>query len=180
MTTANATSTASPVPTSATPAELLFGDLATELATTRRVLERVPDGRVDWHPHEKSMSLGRLATHLAELPRFTRMLLETEELDWATSDYTPRTLETTAERLALFDVESAAMRAAVEAMTWEAVGSRWMMRAGDHVILAGPRGQLLRTIGMSHMVHHRAQLGVYLRLLGVPVPGVYGPSADER
>jgi len=179
MTIANAVPTASSGPTSATPAELLFGDLAAELATTRRILERVPDGKADWHPHEKSMTLGRLATHLAELPRFARTLLETEELDWATFEYVPRTLETTAERLALFDAESAAMRAAVEGMTWETVGSRWVMRAGDHVILQGPRGQLLRSIGLSHMVHHRAQLGVYLRLLGVPVPGVYGPSADE-
>ena len=161
------------------PAQYVFVDLEPELASTRRVLERVPDGRADWHPHEKSMSLGRLATHLAELPRFARTVLETPELDWATAGYAPRTLETTAERLALFDAESAAMRAAVEAMTWETVGSRWVMRAGDHVILQGPRGQLLRSIGMSHMVHHRAQLGVYLRLLGVPVPGVYGPSADE-
>ena len=96
MTTVNATATASALPTSATPAELLFGDLAQELATTRRVLERVPDGQEDWHPHEKSMSLGRLATHLAELPAFARNVLESEELDWTTFKYVPRVAPSTA------------------------------------------------------------------------------------
>jgi len=178
MTTVNAA--ASSTPTSATPAELLFGDLAQELATTRRMLERVPDGHEDWQPHEKSMTLGRLATHLAELPAFARHVLESDELDWTTYKYVPAVASSRSERLALFDAESASLRAAVEGMTWEAALTRWAMRAGAHVMLEAPRGQVLRTIGLSHMTHHRGQLSVYLRLLGVPVPGVYGPSADER
>lgn len=175
MTTANAVS----IPTSAAPAELLFGDLAEELARTRRVLERVPDGQPEWRPSEKSMTLGRLASHLAELPAFALAVLDADELDFAAGRYVPGTLATTAERLAMFDEGSARLRTAVEALTWEAATSRWALRFGERVIAAGPRAQQLRTLGLSHMTHHRAQLGVYLRLLGVPVPGVYGPSADE-
>jgi len=177
--TTTTTDTATISPATATPAELLFGDLDQEIAATRRVLERVPDGRMDWRPHDKSMTLGRLATHLAELPRFTTTILTTDELDFAKSGYQPVVLSTTAEILALFDERAAAMRVALEAATWEALARRWTMRAGSNVFLEDRKGKLIRTVGISHSVHHRAQLGVYLRLLGVAVPGVYGPSADE-
>lgn len=166
-------------PVTATPAQLLFADLAQEIAATRRVLERVPDGRTEWRPHDKSMTLGRLATHIAELPRFATTILSTDELDFGASGYTPVTLAMTAEIVALFDAESAKMRAAIDAMTWEAVGQRWVMRGGGQVWIDGQKGELMRTFGLSHIAHHRAQLGVYLRLLDVAVPGVYGPSADE-
>lgn len=162
-----------------TPAQLLFSDLPQEVAATRRVLAQVPDGHTDWRPHAKSMPLGRLATHVAELPRFPVMILTTDELDWATSDYKPITLSTTAEILALFDERAAAMQAALAAADWAALGKRWAMRMGSKVFIEGQKGALIRTVCLSHMVHHRAQLGVYLRLLGVAVPGVYGPSADE-
>ena len=166
-------------PANASPAELLFSDLPNELAITRRVLERVPDGHTDWVPHTKSASLGRLATHLAELPRLTTTVLTTDELDWATSGFTPRTLPSTAEILALFDEQSAAMQAALASADWNAMAKEWVMRAGDHVFVRARKADLIRGLGISHMAHHRAQIGVYLRLLSVPVPKVYGPTADE-
>ncbi len=179
MTTPTTGTPATLSPITATPAQLLFGDLAQEIAATRRVLERVPEGHTDWRPHGKSMTLGRLATHIAELPRFATTIPTTDELDFDSIGYTPVTLATTAEVVALFDAESARMRAAIEAMTWEMVTQRWVMRGGGQVWIDGQKGQLIRTFGISHIAHHRAQLGVYLRLLDVAVPSVYGPSADE-
>ena len=162
-----------------TPTKLMFADVTSELASTRRVLERVPDGNNDWHPHDKSMSMGRLATHLAELPRFATMILTTDELDWAVHPYEQTVLGTTAERLALFDDLATKMQAEIAKADWEALEKEWTMRQGDQVFVKGPKAVLIRSAGVSHMAHHRAQLGVYLRLLGVPVPRVYGPSADE-
>lgn len=162
------------------PIQMMFADVANELATTRRVLARVPDGNNDWQPHEKSMKLGRLATHLAELPRMGVMVLTTDELDWATAPYKPTVIETTAERLALFDDLSATLQAELAKADWDLLSKEWTMRHGDQVFMKSPKGVLIRSAGMSHMAHHRAQLGVYLRLLGLPVPRVYGPSADEQ
>jgi uncharacterized damage-inducible protein DinB len=167
-------------PTAVSPAQLLFPDLAQELATVRRTLERVPAERADWVPHEKSMSLGRLAAHLAELPGFGMAILGTDGMDFAKGEYVPVPFESTEQVLAVFDERAAAMRAAVEGAGWDAMGNSWTLRSGDHVILSGAKGVLLRTLGLSHIVHHRAQLGVYLRLLGVAVPSTYGPSADEQ
>jgi uncharacterized damage-inducible protein DinB len=167
-------------PASVTPAQLLYSDLDSELAVTRRILERVPDGRADFRPHPKSTELGALAQHLAELPRLAVMVLSSDELDWATSPYVPTAFTTTAAVLDSFDRESAAMRAAVDAMTWEDVNKRWVMRAGDQIFVEGRKGPLVRTFGLSHIAHHRGQLGVYLRLLDIPVPSVYGPTADEQ
>jgi uncharacterized damage-inducible protein DinB len=162
------------------PTELLFSDLPQELAATRRVLERVPEGRADWRPHEKSTPLGSLAAHLAQLPRLATAVLTTDELDWAKTPFQQPTLSTAAEIVALFDKEAAAMQEALAAADWPALGKRWVMRIGDQVIVDEQKGKLIRALGISHMAHHRAQLGVYLRLLGASVPRVYGPSADER
>src|SRR4051812_6213084 len=166
-------------PATTAPARLLYPDLPQELALTRRMLERVPDGNFEWRPHGKSMTLGRLAMHLAELPGLARTILSADELDFATSGYRPRTASSTAELLAKFDELSAAMQATLDAADWTALGRRWRMRSGDAVILDDVKATLIRTVGISHMAHHRAQLGVYLRLLDVAVPGIYGPSADE-
>ena len=180
MATASTTSvSAEGFPSQLTPAQLLYPDMKGELATTRRVLERVPDDDLEWTPHEKSMSIGKLATHLATLPRFAQMMLTTSEVDVLTVQWPPQLVATTVERLALFDSLAEDMRTRVEAADWPALAERWTMRAGDHVILSETKGTLLRTLGLSHMAHHRAQLGVYLRLKGVAVPSVYGPTADE-
>jgi len=181
MTTAQRTSASSNgFPGSLTPAEVLYPDLAAELATTRRVLERVPDDEPNWAPHEKSTTIGRLATHLAQLPRFAAMMLTSSDLDVLTTKWPDDTLPTTAERLALFDSLAGEMRERVEGADWPALAETWTLRAGEHVIFSEKKSTLLRTLALSHMAHHRAQLGVYLRLRGVAVPGAYGPSADEQ
>jgi uncharacterized damage-inducible protein DinB len=177
--TSSSTDTTAPTSLDGSPNDLLFSDLPQELAATRRVLERVPEGRADWRPHSKSTSLGNLAAHLAQLPRLARTVLTTDELDWATTPFQPPTVSTNAELLALFDEHATAMQEAVAAADWAALGKRWVMRIGDHVIVNEQKGKLIRTLGITHMAHHRAQLGVYLRLLDVPVPRTYGPSADE-
>jgi hypothetical protein len=165
-------------PPNSTPAELLFADHDAEMARSRKLLALVPDGRNDWKPHEKSMTLGRLATHLAELPEFPVLICTTNELDFASGRWKPAVAGTTAERLALFDRLAAEMKASIVALDWPAVTGSWVMRMGDQVLWKASRAMHLRTM-YSHMTHHRAQLGVYLRQLGVAIPGTYGPSADE-
>ena len=167
-------------PPAGTPCDLLYPDLDDELALTRKMLAVVPDGNNDWKPQQKSMSLGSLATHIASLPQFASTIFSTPGLDWATFTYVPLVANTTAERLALFDEKSAAMIALVKGADWPALAEHWVMRAGPNVMMDQPKSKLLRTMGLSHIAHHRAQLGVYLRLLGVPIPGTYGPSADEK
>jgi uncharacterized damage-inducible protein DinB len=167
-------------PSGLTPAQLLYPDMETELATTRRVLERVPDDDLGWKPHDKSTTIGRLATHLAQLPRFAMLMLTSSELNVLETKWPSDTVPTTAERLALFDSLAGEMRERVKNVDWPALAETWTLRAGDHVILKAPKGTLLRSLALSHMTHHRAQLGVYLRLRGVAVPGTYGPSADEQ
>ena len=166
-------------PAGLTPAQLLYPDLRDELATTRRMLERVPDTGLDFKPHEKSMTLGQLANHLAELSAFARTVLTTSELDFAKINYEPKTISTSVERLALFDKLSSELVESVEGADWNALAESWVLRAGPQVYLNDQKGKLIRTLALSHMAHHRAQLGVYLRMNGIAVPGSYGPTADE-
>jgi uncharacterized damage-inducible protein DinB len=168
-------------PTAASLRQIALGDLEHEFSQTRRLLERVPDGKFDWKPHDKSGSLGSLASHVAQLPFLMLVILEQEGLDFAkTPPRPPAPVGTAAELVSRFDELSAKVRAGLDAATDEALSASWTLRAGDHVIMSGTRASALRTIGVSHMVHHRGQLSVYLRLLDVPVPGMYGPSADEK
>lgn len=160
--------------------QLAFGDLEQELATTRRVLERVPEDRLDWQPHAKSMSLGKLAMHVATLPFYGEVLVQSDEFDFATTP-TPgiEGVASRAELLETFETRVAALREALARTEDAALGEPWTLRNGEHVIFTLPRFAVMRGMLISHMVHHRAQLGVYLRLLDVPVPSMYGPSADE-
>ena len=171
--------TATDYPAGLTPAQLLYPDLRQELAATRRMLERVPDDKLDFKPHDKSMSLGQLANHLAELSGFAGTMLSTSELDFATRKYEPKKITASTERLALFDRLSGEFAASVEGADWRALNETWVLRMGEQVFLNDQKAKLLRTLGISHMAHHRAQLSVYLRLVGIAVPGTYGPSADE-
>jgi uncharacterized damage-inducible protein DinB len=159
-------------------ARIAFPDLEPELATTRRVLERVPEEHLDWKPHEKSFSLGALAAHTANLASWMHTVLSQDELNLAgmPRQELPRSRD---DILRIFDEGAAHMRASLSAATDADYGKMWTLRMGEHVIMQMPRGAVIRSIGINHMVHHRAQLGVYLRLLDVPVPGMYGPSADE-
>jgi len=160
--------------------QLLFSDLEHELATTRRVLERIPDEHLAWKPHEKSMALGGLGTHLANLVRWQVGMLRQDEYDFAANPATMSPARSTAELLATFDANVAELRAALADTDDDALGQDWTLRRGEHVVFKQPRRLVLRSAGLSHMAHHRGQLTVYLRLLDVSLPPVYGPTADER
>lgn len=153
-------------------------DMDAELASTRRMLERVPDAHAAWRPHEKSKSLSELATHVADTVGLAATILETEELD-ALQRPQREPLGTSAELLERLDENIARLRTALDAADAERLDAEWTLRAGDRVFVRRPRRALLRVMFLSHMIHHRAQLSVYLRLLEVPVPGMYGPTADE-
>jgi len=166
--------------TAATARPPAFGDMEHELATTRRLLERVPDEQWEWKPHEKSMTLGRLATHLAEIPMLATLVASRDEFNAGGANRWPDGPPTTRDALlAAFDQAVRGLTSAVDAVPGDAWGKTWQLKNGDQVFMALPRAAALRTFGISHIVHHRAQLSVYLRLLGIPVPGIYGPSADE-
>jgi uncharacterized damage-inducible protein DinB len=170
-------SAAAPVKTM-TPFQLLFHDAKSEMATTRRILERVPDGNDAWRPHAKSSELAALATHVAQLAGLGITILTKDEFDIASRRPEPK-LTTNAERLKLFDTVSGEFLSLLENLSWDQALASWRFRAGDRTIAEGTKAQLARTMIITHIAHHRAQLGVYLRLLGVPVPSTYGPSADE-
>jgi uncharacterized damage-inducible protein DinB len=153
-----------------------------EMANTRKTLKRVPDEKFSWKPHAKSTSLGGLATHLANIPSWTKNTLAADELDIAPVGAEPFRLEeakSRADLLDAFDKNVSEARAALEAATDEDWQGMWSLLAGGNKIFTLPRTAVMRSFVMNHLIHHRAQLGVYLRLLDVPVPSIYGPSADE-
>ncbi len=156
-----------------------FDDLEAEFASTRRLLERFPAEHADWKPHDRSMSLGALASHVATLPRFAMYMINTDEFDMAAGADRPQVGRTAAELVALFDEAAADARAAVAGLPRERMSDAWKLRMGDQVFINDRRGKVLRQHLVSHAAHHRGQLTVYYRLLGVPVPGLYGPSADD-
>ena len=168
-------------PTSPSLKDLSVGDLAHELATTRRVLERLPGEHLTWKPHEKSMSLGALAAHIANLAFWQRGILQSDEFNFADAPPPPQGVpESRDEILRTFDENAAALQSALEETGEEALGRTWTLRRGEQVMMSRPKAAALRNMGISHMIHHRGQLSVYLRLLDVPVPPMYGPTADER
>ena len=158
--------------------ELLYADFTPEHASTRRMLQRYPDGKGDWRPHEKSRALAPLATHVADIVNRGTMVLETDGMDIAGREPIAP-IDSAAGLIERFDTSVQRFTAALAAATDDALGRPWVIRHGSRVLFEQPRRVMLRTIMMSHLIHHRAQLGVYYRLLGIPVPGVYGPSADE-
>jgi uncharacterized damage-inducible protein DinB len=157
----------------------LLIDLDRELASTRRILERYPEGKGEWRPHEKSRTLSALATHVANIPHLGANILTTAEMDIVSRpSQSPK--DSTAALLKDFDTGVARLRAAVAETDARKLNEKWTMRAGPRVLVSEQRALLMRLMIVNHLVHHRAQLGVYLRLLDVPVPGTYGPSADEQ
>lgn len=149
-----------------------------EMKKTRALLERVPDGLFDYQPHPKSMSLGRLATHVAELPGWATMTLQSELLD-IPADYKPQVAASREELLRSFDTGAAEARKAIEAASDADWQKTWTCTWGGQTIISLPRTAVMRGPVMNHLIHHRAQLGVFLRLNNVEIPGMYGPSADE-
>jgi uncharacterized damage-inducible protein DinB len=158
--------------------QTLLPEFDQEMAGTRRVLERMATDKFTWQPHPKSFSLGKLATHVAQLSSWAAMTLATEEFDVAQPREAPK-VNTTEELLALFDKNSAEAREAIANASNEDWSKPWSLRNGDHVVFTMPRIAVLRGMVMNHIIHHRAQLTVYLRLNDIPVPALYGPSADE-
>ena len=159
---------------------LLFPDLDSEISTTRRMLERIPNGNEDWRPHAKSRTLGELATHVAQLPGFGIIMLTRDEFDGLAERRPEPKLSSSAERVKLFDQLSAQMKGILQQLTWDRARSTWTLRLGDKIVFQAPRTTILRTVFVTHSAHHRAQLGVYLRMLETPVPWSYGRSADEE
>jgi len=159
--------------------QLIVGDAMHELAATRRILERLPDEQMTWKPHAKSMTLGGLSTHLINLLNWQAAIFLYEEFDLSTVPFRREALERREDVLKEFDANVVKIERLLAECDENTLGEEWTLRNGDHIILSQPRAIALRTFGLSHMVHHRAQLGVYLRLLDIPVPGFYGPSADE-
>jgi len=153
-----------------------------EMQLTRRMLERVPENKFEWQPHPKSMKLGRLASHLAELPTWGSMTMETDEFDVmpaGKAPYAGRVMANRAEILTAFDTNAAAARRAIAAGTDALFGRPWTLKNGGKSVFTMPKVAVLRSMVMNHMIHHRAQLGLFLRLNDVEIPGTYGPSADD-
>jgi uncharacterized damage-inducible protein DinB len=162
---------------------MILPEFEQEMTNTRRTLERVPNEKFEWKPHGKSSSLGGLATHLANIPSWTAHTFEKDELDIAPPGAPPFRLEqakSTADLLAAFDKNVADARAALAAASDERWLGKWSLLRAGNTIMTLPRAAVMRGFVLSHLIHHRAQLGVYLRLLDVPVPAIYGPSADEE
>ena len=158
--------------------ESLQAELEKEAITTRKMLALVPAGKFEWQPHPKSMTLKRLATHVAELPSWVEMVLTTEELDFANNAYAPRVVNNTQDLLSYFEESLEKARQSL----WKAMDAdllpNWTLRNGEQVYSVDSRHDVIR-MAYSQTIHHRAQLGVFLRLLDVPIPGSYGPSADD-
>ena len=153
-------------------------ELEKEALTTRKMLSVIPNDKYDWQPHPKSMTIRQLSTHIAELPTWIGMALNTSELDFATMDYQPQPVNDTAELLQIFETSLLDARAQLAAAKETTLDEPWTLRNGEQIYSTEPKADVIR-MSLSQTIHHRAQLGVFLRLLDVPIPGSYGPSADE-
>lgn len=153
-------------------------ELGHELNSTKKIVACVPNDKWSWKPHEKSMSLGDLAKHIVELTVWTENILTKDSLDFQV-DYKPLEAKTTEELLVLLDKYEKAVISALNMFDEEKWMSEWKLKSGDHIIVAMPKVGANRFIVNNHIYHHRGQLSVYLRLLDVPIPGMYGPSADD-
>jgi len=158
--------------------KIFLEELNHEAVTTRKMLERIPDDKFSYKPHEKSMDIKTLATHIADLPNWITMVLTTDELDFAASPYTPADINTTAELLAYFEKNLIQGRSQLLPENEEHLMDPWTLRNGEQIYSTTPKHSVIR-MALNQIVHHRAQLGVFLRLLDIPIPGSYGPSADE-
>ena len=158
--------------------DALLPEFDREMSTTRKLLERVPDDRFDWKPHAKSFSLGELAGHVANLPVWGEDALTKSELDIGNGQR-PAAPESKAVMLGHFDRNVAAVRSALDGKTDAELMAMWTLKRHGRTLFAMPKSTVLRSFVLSHVIHHRGQLSVYLRLLDVPVPPIYGPSADE-
>ena len=163
-------------------AEALLPEFDQEVAGVRRTLERVPADKFEWRPHEKSGTMIWLAGHLANLPQWAKLTMEADELDMAPGGEQmppPPTPASVEELVATFDRHAAEARAAIAAASDADFMKPWSLLSNGTVLMTLPKAAVIRSFVMNHLIHHRAQLGVYLRMNDVPVPSIYGPSADE-
>lgn len=163
--------------------QALLAEFDHEMENTRKTLERVPEDKFSWKPHPKSTELGKLSVHVAGLPAWIQQVFQQDNLDInppGGNSYQPPQVTTRKQLLELFDKNVATGRAALAAAKDEQFPQPWSLLKGGKAVLTLPRAAVLRMLVMNHIIHHRAQLGVYLRLNDVPVPAIYGPSADEQ
>ena len=161
---------------------MLLPEFDMEMSKTRQMLERVPEDKFGWKPHPKSMTLGRLAGHIAEMPGWAPYTFNTDRLDIEPVNgpkFESPKIESRQDLLTTFDKNVKDARASIEKASDESLGQPWTLLVGGKEIFTMPRLGVVRSMIMNHVIHHRAQLGVYLRLNDVAIPGVYGPSADE-
>ena len=158
--------------------EVLLKEIEQEAQTTRKMLSIVPNDKYDWKPHPKSMSIKHLATHIAELPGWITMGITTDGLDFAANPYSPKDINNTTDLLEFFEKCYAEGRATLQATNEDVLKQSWVLRNGDQILIDETKYDIVR-VAISQTIHHRAQLGVFLRLLDIPIPGSYGPSADE-
>ena len=153
-------------------------ELEQEAVTTRKMLAAVPNDKYGWKPHSKSMTIRQLATHIAELPTWIDMAINTDGLDFAVNPYNPEPIADTASLLNYFEKTLVEGRTALANAKEDQLAEMWTLRNGEDIFKTEPKADILR-MTFSQVIHHRAQLGVFLRLLDIPIPGSYGPSADE-
>lgn len=160
----------------------LLGEFEQEMGSTRKVLERIPDDKWDWKPYEKCGTVGWMAGHVATLPSWAAMVVKTDSFDYAPvggPGYTPPPTTNQKELLAVFDASVAETKTALETVSDETLMKDWSLQAGGQNIFVMPKVACIRGMVFNHLIHHRGQLTMYLRGMGVAVPGMYGPSADE-
>lgn len=158
--------------------DILLKEIEQEAQTTRKFLKLIPEDKYDWRPHPKSMNLQQLTTHIAELPAWVTLALTTDGLDFAAVPYEPSTIDNNADLLKSFEDAYADGRAHLQATNEEELAKPWILRHGEQILADMNKYETVR-ISINQTIHHRAQLGVFLRLLDIPIPGSYGPSADE-
>lgn len=159
--------------------QMLITEVKHEAEHTKKILRLVPDDKLTWKPHEKSTALQNLAQHIAELPGWIEMTINKDQLDFDT-DYVPTKKYTSnQELLEILDIHVNKALEALKNATEEILHKPWTLRKGEQVFFTMPKYQIIRYMACNHLIHHRAQLGVYLRLLNIPLPGIYGPTADE-
>lgn len=159
--------------------ELLVAEIERETPSTRAIFERIPEDKLDWKPHDKSMTLKQLAVHIAQLAGMPALVLNTDYLDFAEGGPTTPDIEKTQDLVDLLDQGSEGSLKALRVASAEDLNKSWVMRHGEYIILDNTKDFAIRHMGLNHLNHHRGQLSVYLRLLDIPIPGMYGPSADE-
>lgn len=160
------------------PIDAILMEMSQEAATTRRLLERVPAQHLTWKPHTKSMTMGRLATHIAEIPGWVSTILDQDGFDIGAGDHTPQTAGSVAEVLEMFDRNMVVVEAAIRRQTMDRLSATWRITKQGQVMVEMPRMGVIRSLLLNHLIHHRGQLSVYLRLKDVPLPSIYGPTAD--